>query len=389
MLHRWMPHLKRLSFLCSDSLGCQNQLSLLVWVMSEEKSVQPHRLQIEISNSVILKVLLTAVFVYLFLHLAPVLMLLFLSVLIAVALEPAIRWGEKFAPRWFGILTLAIVFGALLFFVLLNLVPVLLEQVSVVLEKLPFFLKALMSNSAPNSIFRRIGEKIFQDPSLPDLSTSLGQLMTLGQFAIGGISSLCLIFAFVVYLLLDGRRLYQWLLCFFKVETRRKIEATVPEVSKMISAYVLGQSFASILCGLYVYTLTTATNVPAALMLAVIASVCDVLPIVGFYIALIPISIFALTVSPTTMFIVVGVYFCYHLLEGYFILPKIYSKRLRLSGLAVLLAILCGLTVAGVLGAIAILPIVASYPVIEHIWLSRYLGREVIVNHDRMTDFTV
>lgn len=354
--------------------------------MSEEK---PRRMQIEISNSAIVKVLLTAVFVYLFLHLAPVLMLLFLSVLIAVALEPSIGWVEKYAPRWLGILTFAIFFGAILFFVLLNLVPVLIEQVSVVIEKLPFFLKALMSTSAPNSIFHRIGEKIFQNPDLPDLSTSLGQLMTVGQFAIGGISSLCLIFAFVVYLSLDGKRLYHWLLCFFKAETRRKIEATVPEVSKMISAYVIGQTFASVLCGIYVYILATSMNVPAALMLAVIAAVCDVLPIVGFYIGLIPISIFALTVSPTAMFIVVGLYWAYHLVEGYFILPKIYSKRLRLSGLAVLLAILCGLTVAGVLGAIAILPIVASYPVIEHIWLSRYLGREVIVNHERMTDFTV
>jgi predicted PurR-regulated permease PerM len=353
--------------------------------MSEKK---PHRLQIDISTSAIVKVLLAAVFVYLFLHLAAVLMLLFLSVLIAVAMEPSIRWIERFAPRWAGILALAIFFGAILFFVLLNLVPVLIEQVSVVIEKLPFFLKALMSGSAPNSIFHRIGEKIFQNPDLPDLSTSLGQLMVVGQFAIGGISSLCLIFAFVIYLSLDGRRLYHWLLCFFKAEIRRKIEATVPEVSKMISAYVIGQSFASLLCGAYVYVLATAMNVPAALMLAVIAAVCDVLPIVGFYIGLIPISIFALTASPTTMFIVAGLYWAYHLIEGYFILPKIYSKRLRLSGLAVLLAILCGLTIAGVLGAIAILPIVASYPVIEHIWLSHYLGREVIVNHDRMTDLT-
>lgn len=349
--------------------------------MSEEST---QRLKIDISKTAIIKVLLTAVFVYLFLQLAPILMLLFLSILLAVAIEPVIHWSEKFMPRWAGIMLFTLAFGAVLFFVLLNLVPVLLEQVAVVIDRLPLFFKGLMSSATPNGIFHRMGEKIFKNPDLPDLSTSLGQLMTVGQFAIGGISSICLIFAFVLYLLLDGRRVYQWVLCFFQKETRHKIEATVPEVSKMISAYVIGQSFASLLCGLYVYVLATATNVPAALMLAVIAAVCDVLPIVGFYIGLIPISIFALTVSPTTMFLVAGIYWAYHLLEGYFILPKIYSKRLRLSGLAVLLAILCGLTVAGVLGAIAILPIIASYPVIEHIWLSKYLGRDVIRSHDKM-----
>lgn len=350
---------------------------------------RPKRLQIDISKSAIVKVLATGVGVFLFLKLAPVLMLLFLSILIAVALNPLVQWGERFLPRQVSIMILATGFGAVLGFFVITVVPILIEQISVVMERLPLFIKTLMASSAPNGIFHRIGEKIFREPDLPDLPTSLGQLVSAGQFAVGGISSLCLIFAFVVYLLMDGKRFYRWILAFFSPQTRHKIEMTVPQVSHMISAYVIGQSLASVLCGFYVYALTSFFGVPAAVMLAVVAAVCDVLPIVGFYIGLIPISIFALTVSPAVMVMVAGIYWAYHLLEGYFILPTIYSKRLRLSGFAVLIAILAGLSVAGVLGAIAILPIVASYPVVERIWLSRFLGREVIVNHDRMTDLNM
>jgi hypothetical protein len=36
---------------------------------------------------------------------------------------------------------------------------------------------------------------------------------------------------------------------------------------------------------------------------------------------------------------------------------------------------------AGIEGAISILPIVASYPVIEKIWLRRYVGQEAIEEH--------
>lgn len=118
--------------------------------------------------------------------------------------------------------------------------------------------------------------------------------------------------------------------------------------------------------------------------LSALAAVLAVLPYIGFYISLVPILIFALLVSPQTAATVALFYGLYHLFEGYILLPRIYSQHLRLSGFIVLLAIVVGMTLMGVLGAIALLPLAAAYPAIERIWLAPYLRKAVIPTHSLM-----
>ena len=65
-------------------------------------------------------------------------------------------------------------------------------------------------------------------------------------------------------------------------------------------------------------------------------------------------------------------------------MPRIYGRRLQLSTLAVLLALVVGGTLQGIVGAILILPLVAAYPIIERIWLHDYLSSEVIHDHSAL-----
>ncbi len=88
-----------------------------------------------------------------------------------------------------------------------------------------------------------------------------------------------------------------------------------------------------------------------------------------------------MTVSPTTALLVLVLYGAYHIAENYFIIPKVYGEKLRLSALAVLLSMIGGGLVAGVVGAIAILPLVAAYPALEALWLAPKLEPEVVKDH--------
>lgn len=93
---------------------------------------------------------------------------------------------------------------------------------------------------------------------------------------------------------------------------------------------------------------------------------------------------FSLMNSPETAAFALVFLGMYHLFEGYILLPIIYSQHLRLSGFIVMLAIVVGMSLMGIIGAIALLPLAASYPVIEKIWLARYLRKTVIPAHERM-----
>jgi predicted PurR-regulated permease PerM len=85
------------------------------------------------------------------------------------------------------------------------------------------------------------------------------------------------------------------------------------------------------------------------------------------------ILLLALSVSPKTAIMVVALYLLFHALEIYYIVPKVYGKHLRVSTLTVLLGLLAGTLLAGITGALAALPIIASYSAIERIWLRRFL----------------
>lgn len=187
-----------------------------------------------------------------------------------------------------------------------------------------------------------------------------------------------------LYFLLDGRRLYAWLLAYVPRRHRDKMAITVQEVSAVVCAYVRGQVVTSALFSLYVAIVLSVLRVPAALPLALMAGFCDVIPVVGIIIATVPATLLALTVSPMAALAVLSLYVVYHLVEAYFIVPKVYGHRLRLSTLAVLLALVAGSTLAGLVGAVLILPFVAAYPIVERIWLARYLGHEVIKDHSAL-----
>ena len=119
-----------------------------------------------------------------------------------------------------------------------------------------------------------------------------------------------------------------------------------------------------------------------ALLLGIVAGICDILPIIGFFIAVFLAMVMGLTVSPTTAVLIFLFYGAYHLFENFYIVPRVYGKKLRLSKLAVPLAVAAGGLVGGLVGAIAVLPIVAAYPVIERLWLASRLEPDTVKAHE-------
>jgi len=89
----------------------------------------------------------------------------------------------------------------------------------------------------------------------------------------------------------------------------------------------------------------------------------------------------ALAVSPATAAVVALAYLGYHLVETYFILPRVYGNKLKISTLSVLLALLVGGRLQGIIGAVLVLPLVAAYPIIERHWLGGFLQSRVLTDH--------
>ena len=343
-------------------------------------------LHIHLPTRTVVKVLLTLIVVWAGLRLWPQFVLLLISVLIAVALHPVVTALERRGlgrGAVVGLMTLVMcAMAALLITVVFTSLA---EQLSKLVQDFPA-LRDRVDQRLPAHYptLKRVVREIFALPSSPEVAARLKQPLALGTVALSGMVSMFLMIVVTIYLLLDGKRLYAWLIAYIPRVHRERMAVTAEEVSQVVYAYVRGQAICSLLFAVFCGTVLSVLGVPAVVPLAILAGLCDVIPVVGVILATVPAVLLALTVSPATAGIVLACYVGYHVVEAYFLVPRIYGQRLRLSTLAVLLALLVGTTLQGLIGAVLVLPLVAAYPIIERIWLASYLAPDAVKDHSAL-----
>jgi predicted PurR-regulated permease PerM len=311
------------------------------------------------------------------------LLLFLVAILLAVTLHPAVRWmEERRLGRGLSVAIIAVLgIGLVATFVLLVL-PSLTTQVSYLARNLPDF-RLRVSSRIPSrypAIQSAIHE-LFESPFSPRAISLFQQSFAWGRSIVSGLVVAAVVLILTLYLLLDGRSLYAWLMAFAPRAHRERLAVTNAEVSKMVHAYVGGQFLAALLFAVFTGTVLTILGVPAVVPLAVIAGCCDVVPVLGILVATVPAVLLALAVSPKTAVAVLIAYVSYHLFETYILLPRIYGNKLKISTLSVLLALLAGGKLQGIIGIVLALPLVAAYPIVERHWLRGYLQARVLTDH--------
>ncbi len=329
--------------------------------------------------------LLWTLLAWLAVKLWPELVYLSLSLLLAVALNPLVdrlsRWGLGRGPSvaliGVGMLAMAAV-------LVLLVMPSVVHQAGEVAANFPAFRARAQQHLPHSPLLKSLMTQMLLLPTKPEVARQLNQPLMWGQVALSGVATTLVVLITALYFVLDGRRLYAWLLAYVPRRHRAKMARTIPEVSSVVHGYVRGQLITSGLFAVFGAVVLSILKVPAALPLAVLAGVCDVVPVVGIVVATAPATLLALTVSPGTAALVTGLYAAYHLLEAYVFVPAVYGRSLRLSTLGVLLALIVGGALQGILGAVIVLPLVAAYPIVERTWLSNYLAPEVIQDHSAL-----
>jgi predicted PurR-regulated permease PerM len=218
----------------------------------------------------------------------------------------------------------------------------------------------------------------------PQIEGAPWYLLSAAQTLLTGIAAVVLAFVLAIYLLVEGQITYAWLLAYVPPTRRHKVHETILEARTLMLHYVVGNVATSLFAGVFVLVSLQLLHVPVPFLLALLAAICDFIPVLGFVISALPAILIAVTVSGTTAVIVAGLYVFYHVIENYLIAPRVYGSRLRLSNIAVIVALFVGAAIGGVVGALVALPFAAAYPAVERIWLEDYLGRRVVQDHERL-----
>lgn len=340
------------------------------------------RVHLHVPSVTVGKVLGALALIWVWLRLWPILMAVLVALVFAVTLEPLVQWLERRRVRrgpavaLIGVLILITIAAGIA-----AVAGPITDQSTLLIERIASYQENIAAH-APASI-ARVLRRGPADPTQM-LSTVVTSASNIGGALLRAGAMALFALILTLYLLADGRRTYEWVVAYIPRAHRPRTDATISGVTDAIFAYVVGNVVTSLFAAVFVLASLTLLKVPAAFILAVIAGVCDFVPILGFFVALAPAVLLALTISPGTAFAAVGLYGLCHVIENYAIAPKIYGNRLKLSGVAVLLGLVVGAELGGIIGAVLALPVIAAYPIVERIWLRSYLGKEVLAEHARL-----
>jgi predicted PurR-regulated permease PerM len=337
----------------------------------EHLVLAPVTVRHEVPLRTIATVLAVLAVLWLLAQLWTLLLSLFVALLLTAALDPPVsRLERRGVPRAVSIAVFVLALAGIVAGIAVLVVPPLLEQGTQLAEAAPGYLERFRTFTQANpEVFTRVQAATAGSDADPQAVAT--RFLAAGAGLFRGISAFVIVLVMTAYLLADGERIYDWTVRYLPAEQRIRVRQALPEISRVVSGYLLGQFLTSLLFGVFAYVVLSILGVPQPLLLAIVAAVADAIPVVGVVIATVPAVLLALTVSPLVAGLVLALYLAYQQVENYLIVPRVYRGTLELHPFAVLLAVLVGAQLLGVLGVLLALPIAAAVPVIERIWGGR------------------
>jgi len=317
-----------------------------------------------------------ALLAYLLYQLRLLLILVFLAVLLAAGIYGVIRFFERRMPR---ILAVLISYGLLLGVLALTLFlifPPLVREAVEFADDLPALLDQLRTGAIEliDSVAGEgSGAEIIDsltagaDDALPEVGSILSVPLTvLGIFA-----NLFIVVFLSALMLIERDRARGYLLNFVDEQDREAVTDTARRALLKLGAYVRGQLLVMTIIGVgsavglvVVGLLLNGEPLPFVVPLGALSFITAAIPLAGAFIAGGVIVLVSLTVSPLSALAMLGWVIGLQQLEGSLITPYVQGRIVNLSAVVVLLAVVAGTTIAGIVGGIIAIPVVAVVDVV-------------------------
>ena len=322
---------------------------------------------------------------------ASVLLLVFIAIILAAALEPFVAWLRGHLRFGRGA-TILLVYGAFLVTVVglaLVVVPAGSAQFQATVHRLPPFIdraQAWAADLRPAALADGLAavidaaRKIVAPPA--GTAPTTGQVVQVGLTVAEAVVSIATVLTIVYFWLVEHARVQRYVLAFVPPDRRAGARDAWNQVETRLGLWVRGQLILMAAMGAATTVAYTLLGVPGALLLGLIAAVAEMIPLVGPLLGAIPAIVVAATVSPQLALVVGAVYVVLQLLEGNVLVPVVMSNTIGISPLLVILALLVGAAAGGWVGALLGVPVAAAIEVM----IEGLQAREVPVAQDPSAD---
>jgi len=315
-------------------------------------------------------------FAYLVTKITDILVVFFVAFLLAAAMEPTIdSLSKRKIPRGVAVVTFYVIAIFILGFIISYMIPILAQQLSELAVNLGLYLKNLAKGQNTLPIPVRLQPYVDQFLSSVNIHDVAGQIesslqLVAGQlFAIGGniwevikiishgFINTILVLILAYFMVVERHAVDRFIFAFFPVRHEEYLASKIILVQKKIGFWLRGMLIMMVSMGILVFIGLTILGIKYAPVLAIIAGMLELVPVVGPLVAwavAVPIvlnqSVFNI-VSVTILYTVVQQF------ESHILVPIVMKRIVGLNPIVILFALLVGYRFLGVLGAILSVPV--------------------------------
>jgi predicted PurR-regulated permease PerM len=306
---------------------------------------------------------------------------IFIALFLALALNPAVDRVERRLKRrglatgivYLATLGVIVAIGALF-------IPTLVNQVNDFAHKVPEYLEDLTKGRGRLGFLQEKYHLVdkardaVREGGAAKLFGLSGTAVAVAKGVVTVVVATLTIAFLTFFMLLEGPRWVERFYSLLSPASRKRWQAVGHDIYRTVGGYVTGNLFISLIAGTLTTIVLAITHVPYAIALGLIVAILDLIPLAGATIAAIVVGSVAFLHSITAGIVVIAFFVVYQQVENHLIQPVVYGRTVQLSPLAVLISVLIGAELAGVLGALAAIPVAGTLQVIFLDWLRHRRG---------------
>ena len=297
-----------------------------------------------------------------------------------VTLYPVVAWVQRrlsWCPRWLAtLLVFLLVFLVLGGLLALFAVPLAQEGIQLA-GQLPGIVADARAGRGP------VGELLTRTNALQwvqdnqdrirEFGTGLGApALSVVRGAGSAVVATVTVFVLSYLGVLEGPRLVDNTLALLEPTRAERIRRVGRDCAITVTGYISGNLLISAICGVLTYAVLKICGVPFSGLIALFVALADLIPMVGATLGAVVAAIAGFVHSVPVGIVVVVFFVVYQQLENHLLQPWIFSRTVKLNPLAVLVAILLAVELAGILGALLAIPVAGIIQVVvRDVWDNR------------------
>ncbi len=330
--------------------------------------MQGNHISVNITAGSIIKGILFGLLVFLVWYLRDIVLVVLSAIVIASAMEPAIRYFMRHGlHRLLSVILIYAIVGGVFFGVLFFFVPPILSDAANFLKQLPATLSSINISDTTHGLLpwgsvtsTFSSADLLQNLSSTISSTTGGVFNTVSAF-FGGLTSFVLIVVFAIYFSVQETGVDDFLRIVTPAEHQVYILGLWKRSQEKIGKWIQGQLILAAIVGVLLYLGLVILGIPHALLLALLAAVFELIPVFGQFIAAVPaIAVAFADGGATEALLALGLYIVIQQFESNLIYPVVVKKVVGIPPLLVILSLLIGFKLVGFLGVLLSVPIAGA-----------------------------